>query len=142
MMDWVLTLMSSVVVMLLVVPLVVLVGGILLVWAIGHILLGSPIRSRAVFDCPFAKQRASVEFLSLPGAGQPSDVLACSVFPKPDHVRCGKACLKLAESGWMPSPMMPRYALLADGVSYRPVRAPGDPAPEGGSPREAMRRAA
>ena len=141
-MEWVPRLMSSLLVMFLVVPFVVLVGGILLVWALGHILPGSLIRSRAAFDCPFSKRRATVEFLSPPGAGQPSDVLSCSVFSEPYQVRCKKECLTLAESGWMVSPMMPRYALLADGVSYRPAgRPPDDPAPED-SPSEDRRRAA
>ncbi len=140
-MEWVLTLTASVLVALLVVPFVVLVGGILLMWAIGHLLPGSPIVSSTTFDCPFSKRRATIEFLTPQGAGQPSDVLSCSVFPHPSHIRCKKECLKLAQSGWMPSPMMPRFSLLADGVSYRRGGPPDRPAPEG-SPREDMSRAA
>ena len=140
MMEWVLALTSGFVVPLLLGPLAVLLGALMLFGVIGHVLSG-PTVSRTAFDCPFSKRRATVEFLIPPGAGQPSDVLSCSVFSEPYHVRCHKGCLAMAETGWMPSPMMPRYALLADGLSYRPVGPPDGPAPKG-PPREGISRVA
>jgi len=124
-MEWVLAPMSGLLVVVLAVPAIVLVGVLLVLSAVGHAFPASPTLSRVMFDCPFSKRKATVEFLVPPGSGQPSDVLSCSVFPKPYHVRCEKACLGLAQTGWTASPMMPRFALLADGVGYRPVARPG-----------------
>lgn len=118
-MDWMLSLASSFVVLLLLLPLAV---GLLLVIAlgIGFLVPASETGSRASFDCPFSKRRATVEFLISPESDRPLDVLSCSVFSKPYHIRCKKGCLAMAVPGWLPSPMMPRFALLADGgISYR-----------------------
>ena len=119
-MEWVLTLTSGVVVLCLLGPLVILLGGLMLFGLVGHVVRSGPEVLRKAFDCPFSKQRASVEFLGGGASDHPSDVLSCSVFaPKPYHVRCEKACLGLAETRWALSPMMPRYALLSGGVAYR-----------------------
>jgi hypothetical protein len=131
MMEWVLTLMSSFVVLFLLAPFGVLIGGLILLGLANH-LLSASAASRSSFDCPFAKQRATVEFLTAPGADEPSDVLSCSVFaPKAYHVRCEKGCLGLAKTGWAASPMMPRFSLLSGGVAYRAVtpaeREPASP---------------
>ncbi len=121
MMEWVLTLMSSFVVLFLLAPFGVLIAGLVLLGVANH-LLSTSAASRSSFDCPFAKQRATVEFLTAPGADEPSDVLSCSVFaPKPYHVRCEKACLRLAKTGWAASAMMPRFSLLSGGVAYRAI---------------------
>ncbi len=118
-MEWVLTLMSSFVVLFLLAPFAVLVGGLVLLGLANH-LLSTSAASRVSFDCPYAKKRASVEFVTAPGSDEPSDVLSCSVFdPKPYHVRCEKGCLGLAKTGWAASPMMPRFSLLSGGVAYR-----------------------
>ncbi len=128
MMEWVLTLTSSFVVLLLLAPLAVLLGGFMLFGLVGHVLSPGPMVSRTAFDCPFSKRRASVEFLSEPGSDRPTGVLSCSVFaPKPYHVRCQKGCLGLAETGWALSPMMPRYALLSGGLAYRATPPPEGP---------------
>ena len=34
-------------------------------------------------------------------------------------IRCEKECMRLGETGWTPSPVLPRYSLIADGVSFR-----------------------
>jgi hypothetical protein len=118
-MEWMLTLTSGAVVLLLLGPMVMLLGGLMLFGLVGHLFKGPGV-FRTAFDCPFSKQRASVEFLGGSTSDHPADVLSCSVFaPKPYHVRCEKACLGLAETRGVLSPMMPRYALLADGVAYR-----------------------
>jgi hypothetical protein len=142
-MEWSLPLVGMLLLMLLVVPPAVLVSTLLLLWLSGHFVPAGPTVARTSFDCPFSKRRASVEFLIAPGSDRPSDVLSCSVFAKPYHVRCKKGCLELADAGWAPSPMMPRYALLADGVALRPVGArqgPG-PDPDGGPSRQGTRAA-
>ena len=138
-----LPLVGLLMVVLLVVPPAVLVGAMLLLWVSGHFLPAGPTVARMSFDCPFSKRRASVEFLIAPGSDRLSDVLSCSVFPKPYHVRCRKDCLKMAEAGWAPSPMMPRYALLANGVAMRPVstRHSPDPGPDGEPSRRVTRAA-
>jgi hypothetical protein len=119
-MEWVLTLTSAVVVLCLLGPLVLLLGGLVLFGLVGHLVGSGPGVWRAAFDCPFSRQRASVEFVGETASDHPSDVLSCSVFaPKPYHVRCEKKCVGLAEMRSAQSPMMPRYALLSDGVAYR-----------------------
>jgi len=132
MMEWVPTVTSGLVVMLLVGPLVVMLAGLVLFGLVGQVLRSRLMVSRTTFDCPFSKQRASVEFLGDGGASdRPADVLSCSVFaPRPYHVRCEKACLGLAETWSAMSPMMPRYALLSGGVAYRAAPANGSAAPE------------
>jgi hypothetical protein len=134
MMEWVLAPMSSLLVVILVIPAIVVVGVLLLLRAVGHAFPVNPTLSRVTFNCPFSKRKATVDFLVPPGSGQPSDVLSCSVFPKPYHVGCEKGCLGLAQTGWTASLMMPRFALLADGVGYRPAARPVDS--DGESPNE------
>jgi hypothetical protein len=126
---------------LLVVPPAVLVSVMLFLWLSHYFLPVGPTVARASFDCPFSKRRASVEFLIAAGSDRPSDVLSCSVFPKPGHVRCKKGCLSMAEVGRTPSPIMPRYALLSGGVAMRPVSATISRRP-GGRPTGRMTRAA
>lgn len=120
-MEWMLRFTSGLVVLSLFVPLVVLLGGFILFGIVGHLLPASLIRSRKTFDCPYSNRRATVDFASPLDGKHPSDVLSCSVFADPSQVRCEKKCLTMTETGWAPSPMMPRYCLLADGVAYRPV---------------------
>ena len=129
-MDWLLAPISSFLFIVLFVPMLVLVAAAVLL-VIGHVIPGGQTLSRVAFLCPFSKRRATVEFLSAAGGEQPTDVLSCSVFDKPYHVRCEKGCLTLADTGWTPSPLMPRFALLADGVSSRPVSQPDRRAPDG-----------
>lgn len=127
-MEWGITLVSSFTVLLIVGPLVLLAGGILALLILGHSLPVSPTVARTSFDCPFSKRRVTAEFLSWPGSDQPADVLSCTAFRDPHRIRCKKACLGLAETGWAPSPMVPRFALIAGGVTHRPPVAPPAPA--------------
>lgn len=84
-------------------------------------LLAPPLSTigRATFDCPLSKRRVHAAFANAAGSAKPNDVLECSAFPDPGDVRCKKECLNGAETHWTPSPMTPRYALLADGAAYR-----------------------
>ena len=111
-----------------------IVGGVLLVLLLAPVLMllvtvfvlvplahffGPPASiARASFTCPVTRRRVSAAFLTEGGAGQPSDVTACSIFGG-GEVRCAKRCLGLGRVGWAPSPMAPRYALLADGTTLR-----------------------
>jgi hypothetical protein len=123
-MDWMLRLTSSVVFLLLLAPFAVLLVGLMLFGLVGHLLPRSLIKSKTSFDCPHSRRHATVEFLSSPETGQLSDVLSCSVFSDPYEVSCKKGCLTMIETGWQPSPMMPRYALLANGLAYRATASP------------------
>jgi len=127
-MEWGLPLVSLLVFVIVVIPPVVLLSAMLLLWGSSHFLPAGPTVARTSFDCPFSKRHVSVEFLIAPESDRPSDVLSCSVFAKPYHVRCKKGCLELAEAGWAPPLMVPRYALLSDGVVLRPVGAKQGPA--------------
>lgn len=140
-MEWVLAIVASGIVLLLVAPLVLVVGALLLSGFVGHVLPANSAVSRASFDCPFSKRRVTVEFLAAPSAEEPSDVLSCTAFPKPYHVRCAKECRGLAHAGWAPSFMMPRYALLSGGVAVRPLSGAGAPTPIGDPTGPAARAA-
>ena len=44
-----------------------------------------------------------------------------SRFSDPEHVTCEKKCLEMVETHAEPSPMVARFALLADGEANRKV---------------------
>jgi hypothetical protein len=121
-MEWIGSLAATLVLFLLVVPMVVAVGSIVLLGAASWI--ASPSVARAAFYCPFSRRRVTAEFVTLPAASQPSDVLSCSRFADKCAVTCGKGCVRLAATGWTASWMEPRYALLSGDVAYRPVASP------------------
>jgi hypothetical protein len=73
--------------------------------------------ARASFTCPVTHRVVSASFLASPASPEPVDVTACSLFD--GAVRCQKGCLAHARTGWAPSAMTPRYALLADGAAAR-----------------------
>jgi hypothetical protein len=120
-MEWALPLVFVLVVLVFIVPLALLLAAVALLGFAGHFGARQSIVSRATFDCPFSKRHANVEFLTAFGSEETVDVVSCSVFSDPRHVRCKKGCLELAAAGWSPPLTMPRYALLADGVALRPV---------------------
>lgn len=117
-MEWLGTMVASVVVLLLLGPVVVLVGSLALMWVGSQLVPVGPTLSRASFDCPFSRRRVSAEFLTEAGADHPGDVTACSAFAD-GHPRCRKGCLELATATTVASPLTPRFALIADGVAYR-----------------------
>jgi len=141
MMEWVLAVAAGGGLLLLLAPLVLIFGGLILLGLFGHVLPGGGAVSRVSFDCPFSKRRVTAEFLTAPGTEEPADVLSCTAFAKPYHVRCKKGCLELVQAGWAASPMMPRYALLSGGVAVRPLSgvsaAPPGSDPDGHMPRAA-----
>jgi hypothetical protein len=117
--EWVLGLASGLVTLLLIVPPLAVVAGVVVLWTAGLFGPASPVITRESFECPFSRRHARVEFLAAPGVQQPSDVAACSVFADPCQVTCEKKCLALAGVRSVATTMMPRFALLSGGVSYR-----------------------
>jgi hypothetical protein len=109
-MDWLLVAPSSLLVVLLLV-LLLLTTILFLLRAIGPTGPGNPVLSRATFECPVSRRRVTVEFLVPPESDRPADVLSCSVFSKPYHVRCAKRCLTQAEMGRLTTSLEPRYPL-------------------------------
>jgi hypothetical protein len=109
-MDWLLVAPSSLLVVLLLV-LLLLTTILLLLRAIGPIGPGNPVLSRATFECPVSGRRVTVEFLVPPESDRPADVLSCSVFSKPYHVRCAKRCLTQTETARLATEMEPRPGL-------------------------------
>jgi len=120
-MEWMGSVVASLVLFLLVVPLVVAVGSVFLLGAAGWAFSGSPSVARTGFYCPFSTRRVTAAFLTRPASVQPADVISCSRFTHEGDVRCEKGCLNLVETGWTASPLAPRYALLSGGVAQRPL---------------------
>jgi len=133
-MEWVPPLLLLLGFLIVAVPVGVYFGAVALLWASSLVSENSAL-SRTGFYCPFKKQRVTVDFLTEAGSDHPSDVLSCSAFAKPYHVRCRKACLGLAETHSVSASLLPRYSLIAGGTAYRvaasPGRRDGDPTPDG-----------
>jgi hypothetical protein len=105
-------------------PLLLLLLLGVIVLPLAHLLRAPLTLARVSFDCSFRRQRANVTFLTAPGREAPLDVVACSIYGD-GPVGCQKPCLPLATAQATPSPMVARFALLADGAAYRD--APGAP---------------
>jgi len=120
-MEWIGPVVAALVMILLVVPAVAAVGSVFLLGAAGWMSYASPSLARTSFYCPFSKRSVMAAFVTKPGSGQPSDVVACSLFQGGRAITCQKGCVPLAETGWSASAMEPRYALLSGDVAYRPV---------------------
>ena len=118
-MEWLLMLTTGLALLVLLSPLIILLGTVFVLVPLAHLLPPPASVARASFDCPYARRRVNVAFMTPPGAERPSDVLSCSLFSDAPPIRCEKGCLGLARTGWTPSPMVPRYALVADGVAPR-----------------------
>jgi hypothetical protein len=118
-MGWVSTVFTGLVLLLLLAPVILLLGTFFILVPLAHLLPPSPSIARSSFDCPVSRRRVNVAFSTVPGAEGPGDVVSCSAFSDPSDIRCQKGCLALARTRWTPSPMVPRYSLVADGVSFR-----------------------
>jgi len=118
-MEWVGALMASLVVLLLLGPLFVMVAGALALTLFAQFLPASPTVSRSSFECPFSRRSVTAAFLSWPGVDHPDDVVSCSAFADPGRIRCKKACLAMAHTASVGTPVVPRFSLIADGVAYR-----------------------
>ena len=114
-MEWMGSVLPVIGLLIVVSPLIMLLLTVFLLMPLALLASPAPTLSRASFNCPFSKRRANVAFLNSPDAGQPTDVLTCSVFSDARGIRCAKGCLELATTRPTPSPVFARYALLADG---------------------------
>lgn len=103
-----------------------------LMLALAHLLPPPPMVARTSFECPYSKRRVDVAFLTSPTVDHATDVLSCSLFADAGRIRCKKECLSLADTYWQPSPMLPRYSLIADDVAYR--GEPAEASTKDGSP--------
>ncbi len=117
-MEWVVTILTGFAFLLLVAPAAMLLLTVFVLVPLAHLVPQPPMLARATFECPFSRRTVNAAFEVSPGAGRPTDVHACSVFGA-GPVRCRKGCLATATSGWAPSPMLPRFALTADGPAFR-----------------------
>jgi hypothetical protein len=139
-MEWVLPFLLLLGFLIVAVPVGVYLGAVVLLW-VSSLISGGAALSRTGFYCPVSKQRVTAEFLTEVGSDHPTDVLSCSAFPKPQRVRCAKACLGLTETHSVATALLPRYSLIAGGTAYRVGASPaphdGDPAPDAGVGRAA-----
>lgn len=132
-MEWVPPFLLLLGFLIVAVPVGVYFGAVALLWASSLVSGGSAV-SRTRFYCPVTKQRVTADFLTDAGSDHPSDVLSCSIFAKPYHVRCQKACLGLAETHSVSMSLLPRYSLISGGTAYRVAASAspdGDPGPDG-----------
>jgi hypothetical protein len=116
--DWIISVVMGLGLLVLLSPILMLGLTVFVLAPLAHLVGRPTLIGRSTFDCPFAKHRVSVEFLTSPDAARPSDVRACSMFADGD-IRCAKGCRHLAETAWTPSPAVPRFALLAGDTAYR-----------------------
>lgn len=117
-MDWIVTIFAGFLITLMVAPLAMLVLTFFVLVPLAHLMPAPSMRARARFDCPFSRRPVTATFVTSPGDERPTDVAACSRFGD-GKVVCGKECLALTAVGWAPSPMVPRFSLLADGTAPR-----------------------
>lgn len=124
-MEWVLPFLFLLGFLIVAVPVGVYFGAVALLWVSALISGGSAV-SRTGFYCPVTKQRVTADFLTEVGSDHPSDVVSCSAFATPRHVRCRKACLDLAETHSVSTSLLPRYSLIAGGTAYRVEASPSN----------------
>jgi len=106
---------------------VLLVGPLLVIGAVGLLLLataifsGSPRRVRESFECPVTGKVVTADFVVPEGAVHPLAVASCTAFRNPEMVRCTSPCRELADVRWgLSRAVFPRWALTADGtVTWR-----------------------
>jgi|SRR5215475_1316311 len=117
-MGWLTTVATALGVLVLLAPVIALVLTVLVLVPLAHLAPAATALARRGFRCPVTKRRVRATFLTASGVDRPLDVLECSEFdPRP--VGCAKACLATAATRPAPSLMVPRYALLADGLAAR-----------------------
>jgi hypothetical protein len=117
-MEWMMTLLTGLGLFVLLAPVLALLFTFLVLVPLAHMSPAATAVARRGFRCPVTKRRVRATFLTAPDVDRPLDVVECSEFD-PEPVTCKKGCLTLATVKPAPSPMVPRYALLADGVAFR-----------------------
>ena len=117
-MDWLITIFAGVMLVVVVAPVGMLLLTFFVLVPLAHLMPQPSTLARTTLTCPVSRRTVNVTFVTSPAAERPTDVVQCSLFAD-GRVRCGKGCLKLAAVSWTPSPMAPRFALLADGAALR-----------------------
>lgn len=130
-MDWIFTVLTALGVVVLLSPLLMLLVTAFVLVPLAHLLpRAHPGLARLSLTCPLEKRSARVDFLTVPGANRPLDVVSCSVFDR-GPVRCEKQCLGLVDVHATPPLILARFALLDGGEAL--LAAGHGPAAEQGS---------
>lgn len=116
-MDWILMIFAGLVLTILAAPIAMLLLTVFVLVPLAHLMPAPATLARARFLCPFKKTMVNATFVTAPDGGA-TDVCACSAFGD-GAVTCGKACRNLTSVGWAPSPMVPRFGLLAGDEAFR-----------------------
>jgi hypothetical protein len=117
-MEWLVMLVAGFVLVVIAAPIALLLLTFFVLVPLAHLMPPPTTLARASFQCPFRKTAVTATFLTPPDGGGPADVVACSAFGDRE-VTCAKGCRALASVGWAPSPMVARFALIADEVALR-----------------------
>ena len=117
-MDWILMIVSGFGLLLITAPIAMLLLTFFVLVPLAHLMPAPTTLARATFDCPISKRTVNATFVTAPGREEPADVLACSVFGS-RAVACEKKCRAMTSVAWAPSPMVPRFGLIADDVAMR-----------------------
>ena len=116
-MEWIVMIVAGLVLVVITAPLAMLLITVFVLVPLAHLAPRPAMLARASFACPVSKMAVAATFLASPDR-EGVDVVACSMFGD-RTVTCQKACRGLARVGWEPSPMVPRFSLLADGAASR-----------------------
>jgi hypothetical protein len=116
-MDWLVMIIAGLVLTVLTAPIAMLLLTFFVLVPLAHLMPAPATLARARFQCPFKKTMVTATFATAPD-GRAADVCACSAFGD-GAVTCGKACRALTTVGFAPSPMVPRFGLLADEEAFR-----------------------
>jgi hypothetical protein len=108
-MEWLMTVLTGLGLFVLLAPVLALLFTFFVLVPLAHLAPAAAAVARSGFRCPVTKRRVRATFLTVPGVDRPLDVVECSEFD-PEPVTRKKPTL---------SPMVPRYALIADGAACR-----------------------
>ncbi len=117
-MEWTQALFNGIVLVVLLAP-VALIAFAVLALLVSQLFAPAPMVSQASFECPFSHRKVHAAFRTNAGRDHPDLVVSCSLFADPTKVTCERHCLAMAETGWAPSPMVPRFSLIAGGAVPR-----------------------
>ena len=117
-MEWLIMIFAGVMLVVVVAPVAMLLLTVFVLVPLAHLMPQPSTLARTTLTCPMSKRTVNATFVTSPAAEHPTDVVQCSLFAD-GRVRCAKGCLAHAVVGWAPSPMTPRFALLADGAAPR-----------------------
>jgi hypothetical protein len=117
-MEWLATLGTGIVLLVLLAPLLTLAVTLFVLVPLAHLHAAPSMLGRASFTCPVSRRDVNATFETEPGFLHPSDVVACSLFGD-QPVRCAKGCLAHADAHEAPPFMFARYALLSGDEALR-----------------------